>query len=60
MPDRVQIKVPTEPDGSQPGRRNFNPQVTRIRVNDSKHLGAEVPRDQGVVQQLRGGGGDRW
>src|SRR5690606_3158817 len=31
---------------------DFNPQVTRIRVNDAQAPRAEVPRDQGVVQQL--------
>ncbi|HHW12461.1 MAG TPA: DUF3794 domain-containing protein [Firmicutes bacterium] len=52
MPDRVQFKVPTEPVVPS-WAEEFNPQVTRIRVNDAQAR-AEIPRDQGVVQQLKG------
>jgi hypothetical protein len=50
MPDRVQVKPKTPAWAG-----DFNPQVTRIRVsNQQSGLGAEIPRDQGLVQRLQG------
>lgn len=53
MPDRVQLKVPAEPVPPA-WAADFNPQVTRIRVNNEQTLRMDIPRDQGVVQQLQG------
>jgi hypothetical protein len=53
MPDRVQVRTNT-PE-APPWEQEFNPGVTRIRVNDTRNeVGEEVPRQQGVVKQLQG------
>ena len=53
MPDRVQVRTNTPV--APPWEQEFNPEVTRIRVNDTRNeVGEEVPRQQGVVKQLQG------
>jgi hypothetical protein len=53
LPDRIQVQVKTTT--MPPWEQEFNPEVTRIRVNDTKNeLGEEVPRQQGIVKQLQG------
>ena len=53
MPDRVQCEVPTEP-AAPAWAEDFNPQVTRIRVNGTQGQQGEMAKDPGVVQQLKG------
>ncbi|NLW55030.1 MAG: DUF3794 domain-containing protein, partial [Firmicutes bacterium] len=51
LPDRVQVKVVEDTAGTT-GKEDFNPAVTKIRVNNTKN--EELPTEQGVVQQLEG------